>query len=136
MTGSLTKLTWNLAEGSIRTQKTMIIGKEAAYIPLVVQTEDGGRKRDVYVLKKDLEQLDATESCAACAMFTVSADTTLGTTQSKEYRERMKELSERQAAESAADPDKIRRREKSSEAPVKQRNCDRPLERSRPWERS
>ena len=99
----------------------MMIGKEAAYIPLVVQTEDGGRKRDVYVLKKDLEQLDATESCAACAMFTVSADTTLGTTQSKECRERMIESSKSQAAESVADQDEIRRRERPSELPVEQR---------------
>ena len=58
MTGSLTKLTWNLAEGNIQKPKRMMIGKEAAYNPLVVHTEDGGRKRDVYVLKKDLEQFE------------------------------------------------------------------------------
>ena len=36
----------------------MMIEKEAAYSPLVVHIEDGGRKRDVYVLKKDLEQFE------------------------------------------------------------------------------
>ena len=36
LTGSLTKLTWNLAEGNIQKLKRMMIGKEAAYIPLVV----------------------------------------------------------------------------------------------------
>ena len=51
----------------------MMIGKEAAYNPLVVHTEDGGRKRDVYVLKKDLEQIDATEGCAIGVIGMVSA---------------------------------------------------------------
>ena len=58
LTGFLTKLTWNLAEGNIQKPKRMTIVKEAAYNPLVVHTEDGGRKRDVYVLKKDLEQFE------------------------------------------------------------------------------
>ena len=58
LTGSLTKLTWNLAEGNIQKLKRMMIGKEAAYSPLVVHIEDGGRKRDVYVLKRDLEQFE------------------------------------------------------------------------------
>ena len=31
------------------------------------------RKRDVYVLKKDLEQIDATESCSISAICIVSA---------------------------------------------------------------
>ena len=73
MTGSLTKLTWNLAEGNIQKLKRMMIGKEAAYNPLVVHIEDGGRKRDVYVLKKDLDQIDATESCSISAICIVSA---------------------------------------------------------------
>ena len=58
LTGSLTKLTWNLAEGSIQKLKRMMIGKEAACSPLVVHIEDGWRKRDAYVLKKDLEQFE------------------------------------------------------------------------------
>ena len=73
LTGLLTKLTWNLAEGNIQKLKRMMIGKEAAYIPLVVHIEDGGRKRDVYVLKRDLKQIDATESCSISAMCSVSA---------------------------------------------------------------
>ena len=35
--------------------------------------EEEKRKRDVYVLKKDLEQIDATESCSISAMCSVSA---------------------------------------------------------------
>ena len=67
LTGLLTKLTWNLAEGNIQKRKRMMIGKEAAYfLPLK-------RKRDVYVLKKDLEQIDATESCSIGAICIVSA---------------------------------------------------------------
>ena len=35
--------------------------------------EEEKRKRDVYVLKKDLEQIDATESCSIGAICMVSA---------------------------------------------------------------
>ena len=58
----------------------------------------------------------------------------LGTKKSKECREKVKELKESQAAESVADRGKIRRIEKSSKAPEKQRNCDRPSERSNEFE--
>ena len=52
LTSLLTKLTWNLAEGNIQKLKKMMIGKEATYfLP-------PKRKRDVYVLKKDLEQFE------------------------------------------------------------------------------
>ena len=71
LTGSLTKLTWNLAEGNIQKAKRMMIGKEAAYfLPPKRKREE---ERDVYVLKKDLEQIDATESCSIGAICIVSA---------------------------------------------------------------
>ena len=111
-------LPWNLAEGRTKTPKPMIIGKEAARIPLVVQTPESGRKRDFYVLKKDFDQFGATEGCSACAMFAAGADTTLGTTHSKECRERMKELIEREVAKNAADQAQIRRIEKTKKQEV------------------
>ena len=72
LTGFLTKLTWNLAEGNIQKRKYMMIGKEAAYF-LPPKRKREKRKRDVYVLKKDLEQIDATESCSIGAICIVSA---------------------------------------------------------------
>ena len=45
LTGSLTKLTWNLAEGNIQKPKRMMIGKEAAYNPLVVHRRRREEKR-------------------------------------------------------------------------------------------
>ena len=86
--------------------------------PSVAQIEDDLKTRDVFVWKKDLEHSRRTESCADGAIYVVSADTVFVTKQSKECREKVKELKESQAAESVADRDKIRRREKSSEAPV------------------
>ena len=71
LTGLLTKLTWNLAEGNIQRRKRMMIGMEAAYFLPMRKREK--RKRDVYVLKKDLEQIDATESCSIGAICIVSA---------------------------------------------------------------
>ena len=50
----------------------MMIGKEAAYF-LPSKRGREKRKRDVYVLKKDLEQIDATESCSISAICIVSA---------------------------------------------------------------
>ena len=74
-------------------------------------------KRDVYVLKKDLESC-VIESCVAGAICMMSADTVFGTRQRRGYREKKKELRKSQAAERVADREKIRRKEKSSEAPV------------------
>ena len=113
-----TRLTWNLAEGSIRTQKMMIIPRPRVRCCWVCP--ERMKRRDAYVLKKDLESCVA-ESCAAGAICMKSADTVFVTMQSREYRERPSERSkliESQAAERVADQDKIRRREKSSEAPV------------------
>ena len=111
-------LPWNLAEGRTKTPKPMLIGKEAARIPLVIQAPESGRKRDFYVLKKDYDQFGATEGCPACAMFAAGADTTLGTTHSKECRDRMKELIERAVEQNAADQAQIRRIEKTKKQEV------------------
>ena len=65
LTGFLTKLTWNLAEGNIQKRKRMMIGKEAAYfLPPKRKREE---ERDVYVLKKDLEQFEQLSVASICS---------------------------------------------------------------------
>ena len=49
----------------------MMIKKGSCVFSFVDEEEK--RKRDVYVLKKDLEQIDATESCSISAICIVSA---------------------------------------------------------------
>ena len=49
----------------------MMIEKGSCVFSFVGEEEK--RKRDVYVLKKDLEQIDATESCSIGAICMVSA---------------------------------------------------------------
>ena len=49
----------------------MMIKKGSCVFSFVDEEEK--RKRDVYVLKKDLEQIDATESCSIGAICIASA---------------------------------------------------------------
>ena len=112
----LSGLTWNLAEGSTRTQKMMMNGSAYIRDPPVVKRKDDLEKRAEYVLKKDLEHSCQTESYADCAIYVTSADTAFVTNQSKECHEKAKDPG-RGPPKSAAERDKIRRREMSSGAP-------------------